>query len=106
MCLLTETNFDYAIETARKYDDIRKQSGLKNWTVRDPPFNTKQFLPPLFGIPMSVKDSFDMEGFISTVGLSNRCNTKYNESPIVTCFKNAGVIPFARTNMPQMGMAF
>jgi Asp-tRNA(Asn)/Glu-tRNA(Gln) amidotransferase A subunit family amidase len=28
------------------------------------------------------------------------------DSSIITCFRNSGLIPFVRTNVPQLGMIF
>lgn len=85
---------------------MRKNSNKKNWTFEDDDYNPEKYFPPLFGIPISIKDSFDIEGYSSTVGLANRLEPMKSSSPIITCFRNAGVIPFTKTNMPQIGMTF
>lgn len=61
-----------AYETAEKYDLIRKESGKKNWVPGNGEFIEDKFLPPLFGIPISIKDVFGVEGTATTVGLLSR----------------------------------
>lgn len=34
----------------------------------------EKFLPPLFGVPMSIKDTFNMKGFATTLGAIARIN--------------------------------
>jgi Asp-tRNA(Asn)/Glu-tRNA(Gln) amidotransferase A subunit family amidase len=58
---------------AEECDKIRKQTGKRNWNFGDD-WNMNSYLPPLFGIPISIKDTFDMEGLPSTVGLAARIN--------------------------------
>ena len=70
LCLFTQTMFEPAIKMAEKCDKERK--GRKNWTISDGEFNEKTHLPPLYGIPISVKDTYDMAGYSSTVGLLSR----------------------------------
>ena len=56
--VFTETNFEWALKAAKACDLQRKQSGKRNWTPEDGEFNEEKFLPALYGIPISIKDSF------------------------------------------------
>lgn len=48
-----------------------------------------------------------MKGLHTTIGITHRIlNAASKDSFIITCFKNAGMIPFARTNVPQLAMTF
>jgi amidase len=51
---LTEIFFDKALQRARKLDNYLMRTG--------------EVVGPLHGIPVSVKDRFDVEGFDTTVG--------------------------------------
>ena len=82
------------------------KTGKRNWTFGEGEFDANKFLPPLFGIPISIKDSFDVEGLATTFGLMSRANSTPVESPLVKCLKNSGMIPFVKTNVPQLLMTF
>ena len=58
--LITESNFAWALRKAEECDQKRRESGRKNWTFQDGPYEEGKFLPPLFGIPVSIKDMFDI----------------------------------------------
>jgi Asp-tRNA(Asn)/Glu-tRNA(Gln) amidotransferase A subunit family amidase len=64
----------------------------------------EKYLPALFGVPISIKDNLEMAGTRSTVGLTKRANIIIkNDGALVKCFKNGGMIPFVKTNIPQLG---
>jgi fatty acid amide hydrolase len=61
----------------------------------------------LFGVPTSIKDNVEMEGTVATVGLSARANRiNKADSPMIRCIKNSGMIPFIKTNIPQLAFNF
>lgn len=37
-------------------------------------------------------------------GMLSRTKNFEPESPLITCLKNSGMIPFIKTNLPQVGM--
>ena len=56
----------------------------------------------LEGIPLSVKDAFDQKGADTTCGFAVRCFQPSEEDGlIVSLLREAGAIPFVRTNVPQ-----
>ena len=62
---------------------------------------------PLAGLPVSLKDSINVGGFDSSVGYS--CNTfspVLKDGPMVRLLKEAGAIPFAKTNLPVTLLSF
>ncbi|MGH2872667.1 MAG: amidase [Solirubrobacteraceae bacterium] len=62
-------------------------------------------LGPLHGVPFTVKDNIDVAGSPSTWGLRVRAHAvPALDAPVVARLKEAGAIPLARTNMPDMGM--
>lgn len=62
---------------------------------------------PLFGIPVSLKDSINISGFPSSIGIFRWKNDPATESsPIVKRLIVAGAIPFVKTNVPQTMMSF
>lgn len=88
---LSEIFFEEALNTAKKYD-------LEKPTV----------LPPLFGIPISLKDQCNVENVDTTLGYLNRAfkpKLKRQESLIVTLLRNSGAILFVKTTVPPSMMA-
>lgn len=58
-------------------------------------------------MPISIKDNIEMEGTVSSIGLSARANNVCkSDSPHIVCIKNSGMIPFIKTNLPQLAFAF
>ena len=47
-----------------------------------------------------------MEGFSSTIGMLCRANKESSDSPLIKCLKNSGMIPFVRTNIPQIAFTY
>ncbi|MGE0600471.1 MAG: amidase [Dehalococcoidia bacterium] len=62
-------------------------------------------LPPLHGVPISVKENIDLLGSATTQGIVSMAEALPTlDAPHVAQIKAAGAIPFARTNMPDFGM--
>lgn len=58
---------------------------------------------PLNGLPMTVKESFDLEGFPTTWGLPEfRSNVARRDALAVQRLKAAGAVVFGKTNVPAM----
>ncbi len=60
---------------------------------------------PLHGVPVTIKENFDVAGMPTThgiVGLKNSIATA--DAPVVAHLKRAGAIPVARTNLPCYGL--
>ncbi|UOF01461.1 amidase [Bdellovibrio reynosensis] len=64
-------------------------------------------LPPLFGVPFTVKEMFAYEGMKRTGGSIHHKNDVMNwDSTLVTRMKVAGAIPLGTTNVPELGFWF
>ncbi|TPX11826.1 uncharacterized protein E0L32_007563 [Thyridium curvatum] len=84
----TDIFFDEAIQTAKEYDRCRESTG-----------KTKG---PLHGLPVSIKDAFDIAGHITTSGLVSRLdNVAREDTLLVAILREAGAIPFVKTNISQ-----
>jgi amidase len=60
-------------------------------------------LGPLHGVPMTIKDSFDVQGLPSTWGrLDLQANLPTEDADAVKRYKAAGAIVFGKTNVPTM----
>jgi amidase len=62
-------------------------------------------LGALHGVPFSVKENIDVEGYPTTLGVPARLNAvATRDAPSVERLRRAGAIPFARTNLPDLGL--
>lgn len=87
----TDMFFEDALAIACDYDAFRLATGT-----------TKG---PLHGLPISVKDVFDMKGRINTAGLVSRIDRVATaDCQLVAILQDAGAIPFVRTNISQACM--
>jgi fatty acid amide hydrolase len=60
-------------------------------------------LPPLAGVPVTIKECFDLVGTASTFGLASRQHEiESKDDPYVAALRAAGAIPIAKTNLPQL----
>ncbi|KAI8940514.1 hypothetical protein NX059_004191 [Plenodomus lindquistii] len=84
----TEILFDDAIEQARELDEFHAKSG--------------RVIGPLHGVPMTLKDQFDVKGYDSTLGYVGRAfKPAARDCVIVTILKQMGAIIVAKSNLPQ-----
>ncbi|KAI1344417.1 amidase signature enzyme [Xylariaceae sp. FL0016] len=59
-------------------------------------------LPPLYGIPFAVKDSFDVEGIETTAGCPAYSYVATSTSPLIASLLKAGALLLGKTNMDQL----
>lgn len=85
---ITEVVFDDALHQARDLDREFKETG-----------NLKG---PLHGIPITVKDQFNIKGVDTTLGYVGRSFSPATEDAVlVQILKSMGAIVIAKTNLPQ-----
>ncbi|UKZ50470.1 hypothetical protein TrVGV298_004733 [Trichoderma virens] len=90
---LTEIFFDQAIERARQLDKQRLD------------LTDGKTLPPLFGLPVSLKDTFQVKGHDTSTGLACYVNAPAEEhSAIAAMLLDLGAILYCKTNVPQLVM--
>ncbi|KAA8900774.1 hypothetical protein TRICI_006153 [Trichomonascus ciferrii] len=83
---LTEIDFDAAIDRAKNLDKMRDQG----------------IVLPLHGLPISLKDQFNIKVLDTTLGYIGRANDpKETEAALVTMLKKLGANVFVKTNLPQ-----
>ena len=95
--LLSDPLYDFALELAKKNDKIlTEKMASKEWTqARD--------LPPIFGIPVTLKDQYKVKGAPITHGTSHLAFKLEQENGLaVRLIIEAGGVPFAKTNIPQL----
>jgi Asp-tRNA(Asn)/Glu-tRNA(Gln) amidotransferase A subunit family amidase len=85
---LTEPLFDKAIQRAQELDKYFKENGK--------PFG------PLHGLPVSVKDTFNVVGVDTSIGLASLCyKPAKDNAPLVDLLLSLGCVIVAKTNIPQ-----
>ncbi len=66
-----------------------------------------EFMGPLHGVPMTIKDSLDTAGVISTGGTKGRATfIPETDATVVSRLKNAGAILIGKTNTPELTLSF
>ncbi len=64
-------------------------------------------LGELHGIPITVKESIEMEGCVSTLGIPQRTSIRATtDAPVVAEARRQGAIVIGRTNVPQLLLSF
>ncbi|CAN9441517.1 unnamed protein product [Alternaria alternata] len=87
---LTEIFFGEAIERARLLDKQRKE-------------NPSDVLPPFWGLPISLKDSFDILGHDSSTGLACYVGQPAEEnSSLAAMLLDLGAVFYCKTNVSQL----
>ncbi|KLU89838.1 hypothetical protein MAPG_08807 [Magnaporthiopsis poae ATCC 64411] len=85
---LTEICFNDAIEQARQLDDFQRTHG--------------RLMGPLHGVPVSLKDQFNVKGLDSTLGYVGRASAPAQaDGTLVQTLKQFGAVIIAKTNLPQ-----
>lgn len=89
---LTEIMFDEALARARECDAYLEKEGKP--------------LGPLHGLPISLKDSFNVKGTQTTIGYVSFIAhpPAANNSALVTLLSQAGAVFYVKTNLPQTMM--
>ncbi|RAL09809.1 putative acetamidase [Aspergillus homomorphus CBS 101889] len=83
---LTEIFFDRALARARELDEVLQRTG--------------KVVGPLHGLPVSIKDRFDLEGFDTTVGWVGLVGKPAKKSSsIAVLLESMGAVLYVKTNM-------
>lgn len=82
----------------KRYDSARKEAA-----DIDRRRKAGEKLPPLAGLPVTIKESIDFKGYPSTYGVQSRANAiAAADDPYVAALRNAGAIALGKTNVPQL----
>lgn len=81
------------------------EQARKEAAAADTALSRGEALGPLHGVPITIKESFDVTGTLTTMGLSARVNNRAaSDGPTVARLRAAGAIILGKTNVPQMVM--
>ena len=65
-----------------------------------------QFRGPLHGVPITIKDSLDSEGIVSTGGTMGRKDfIPQQDAPVVARLRDAGAVLLGKTNTPELTLS-
>ncbi|KMP02148.1 hypothetical protein CIRG_09971 [Coccidioides immitis RMSCC 2394] len=85
---ITEVLFEDALKQAQELDKTFAETG--------------RLQGPLHGIPISLKDQFNVKGHDTTLGYVGRSFAPAKEDAVlVQILKDMGAVPFVKTNLPQ-----
>ena len=86
----------------RAYTRVFRDEALADAKTSDEARNQGNALGPLHGLPMSVKESIDMAGLASTMGVASRRSLLAKaDGGMVQMLREAGAIILGRTNVSQ-----
>jgi fatty acid amide hydrolase 2 len=87
---------------AERFESARAEADAADSQVREAP---PESLPPLLGVPCSIKEAFAVRGMPHTGGLVKRKGTLAAEdAEAVKRLRAAGAIPLGVTNLSELGM--
>ncbi|KAL4787446.1 fatty-acid amide hydrolase [Aspergillus varians] len=85
---LTEPLFEPALQRAQELDDHLRRTSTP--------------IGPLHGLPISIKDSFNIRGVDSSVGIAALAlHPSDQDAPLVSLLQSLGAIIITKTNVPQ-----
>lgn len=88
---MSETCFARALETAKARDEHLARTGKP--------------VGPLHGLPVSLKDNFNLKGLDSTVGFTSHVGDPASyDSTLATMLEQAGAVFYVKTNVPTAMM--
>lgn len=89
---MTEAFFDRALERAKQLDESLEKTG--------------KLVGPLHGLPVSLKDCFNVEGIPTTVGFTSfiQNGPAKSNSAVVQILLDLGAVLYVKTNIPQTMM--
>jgi amidase len=88
--------------------EILRESAMREAHTVDRRRAAGEPLRPLEGVPFSVKDSIEVEGTVcsaGTIGFQHAARSR-RDATLVARLRDAGAIPIARTNLPDLLFAF
>ncbi|KAB8264733.1 amidase signature domain-containing protein [Aspergillus pseudonomiae] len=91
-CCLTEMFFDKALARAKQLDEVFARTGVTTG--------------PLHGLPISIKESFNVPGVPTTLGFVGFLDRPpaSTSSALVEILNNSGAVLYVKTNIPQTMM--
>lgn len=85
------------------FDEARQQAQAADQRLAK---NSNEELGGLFGVPITIKEFFDVRGTNTTAGIVSLDHVPAKEDAVtVACLRTAGAIVLGKTNVPQLGIS-
>lgn len=92
-----------AVVEERWHDALAEAESKDLWRKENP----QATLPPLFGIPITIKEMISVQGYRNTLGSIHRRNlVQPKDATVVSRLRQAGAIILGTTNVPELGFWF
>ena len=89
---ITRIMANTALESADRADQIQSRQGPSG---------------PLHGVPFTIKENIEVHGTATSLGLAElKDRVAQTDAPVVINLKQAGAIPLARTNLPELALRY
>ena len=86
---------------------VLKDDALRAAIEADKKLAAGEDVGPLHGVPITVKEGFDVVGSATTHGVvALKDSMPDSDAPVVAHLRQAGAIPIGRTNLPDYGMRY
>ena len=84
---------------------VLEKEALARAGESDRALSSGEAVGPLHGVPFTVKENIDLAGWPTTFGVSVLAGAvPERDAPHIKNLKEAGAIPIARTNLPELGL--
>jgi len=89
------------------FTDVWREKALAAAQAADESRARGEARSPLHGLPVSIKESFDVEGLPTTLGIPARQGTKApRDAALVQHLRESGAVILGRTNVPQLLLSY
>ena len=86
---------------------VLEEDALRAASEADRKIASGEPVGPLHGVPITVKEGFDVVGSATTHGIvALKDSMPEIDAPVIAHLKQAGAIPVGRTNLPEYGMRY
>ncbi len=93
--------------TIRAFTEVFEQAALRDAELSDQRRARGDSLGPLDGIPVTIKESIEMQDCSSTLGIPSRMSHRAShDAAIVTAMRETGAVIVGRTNIAQALLSF
>jgi amidase len=84
---------------------VLEEDALRTASEADKKIAAGEKVGPLHGVPITVKENFDLVGSATTHGVVGlKDSMPQADAPVISHLKQAGAIPIGRTNLPDFGL--
>ena len=91
----------------RAFTEVFEHQALADADLADQSRRRGEARSPLHGLPVSIKECFDLAGRSTTIGIPSRRGTRASEdAALVTLLREGGAVILGRTNLAQLLLSY